>query len=127
MNTEDVTLQELIVRALTGRDESARLSLESVTAGDPELRQFMSELEGIVDSLAESKEWRSKGPSAELTAKVRQAVVSRLPAAPPHFRTVVLEADLGRKRAARKVIIMVIAAALLLGAILYSWQRSMKD
>jgi len=116
MNTEDVTLQELIVRALTGRDESARLSLESVTAGDPQLRQFMSELEGIVESLAESKEWRSSPPSAALTAKVRQAVVSRLPAAPPHFRTVVLEADLGRKRAARKVILMLAVAAILLGA-----------
>lgn len=127
MQTDDVTLQELIVRALTGQDEDARRSIEAATAGDPELREFYSELEGLVGLLGESKDWRAGAPSPELTAKVRQAVVSKLPAAPPHFRTVVLEADLGRRRATRKLVLLIAAAAALVGAGILYWKGSVGD
>ena len=104
MPQEDLTLQELIVRALTGEDRRARLQLDSAAASDPELRQFCADLDEVVNVLAGSKEWRRQAPSPELTAKIRQAVVSKLPAAPPHFRKVMLEADLGRRRATRWVL-----------------------
>jgi len=123
VNNEDVTLQELIVRALTGRDQLARQSLQSAAGMDPELQKFCSELEDVVSLLAGSKDWRDAEPSAELTAKIRQAVVSKLPAAPPHFRTVMLEADLGRRRAARKFVLSVVIGVLFVAGLLYLWQR----
>ena len=123
MVDDDVTLQELIVRALTGRDEMARRSMDSAAASDPELQKFCDELQDIVGTLAGSSDWRALTPSSELTARIRQAVVAKLPAAPPHFRTVLLEADLGRRRAARRVVLQ--AGALLIAAALvaYLWQR----
>lgn len=123
MDNEDATLQELIVRALTGSDQSARQSLQAAAGMDPELQKFCSELEDVVSLLAGSKEWRDATPSAELTAKIRQAVVTKLPTAPPHFRTVMLEADLGRRRAARKLILTVILAVLCVAGLAYLWQR----
>jgi hypothetical protein len=123
VNNEDVTLQELIVRALTGSDQGARQSLQNAAGMDPELQKFCSELEDVVSLLAGSKDWRDSTPSAELTAKIRQAVVTKLPAAPPHFRTVMLEADLGRRRAARKFVLGIIVAVLLIAGIFYLWQK----
>jgi hypothetical protein len=123
MNNDDVTLQELIVRALTSRDSDARRSIEEATASDPELMRFFTELEDVVTTLAGSNDWRAAAPSVELTAKIRQAVVAKLPAAPPHFRRVVLEADLGRRRAARHVLLWIAAGLLGLAGLLYFWQR----
>jgi hypothetical protein len=129
MADDDVTLQELIVRALTGQDEDARRSIETATADDAELRQFFSDLQGIVGLLADSRDWRALpgGPSPELSAKIRAAVVAKLPAAPPHFRTVVLEADLGRRRATRKLFLTLAGGALLIAAAIYFWQRNAGD
>ncbi|HEY3324833.1 MAG TPA: hypothetical protein VGP72_30550 [Planctomycetota bacterium] len=124
MNTEDVTLQELIVRALTGRDQRARQSLQTAAASDPELERFCAELQGVVSELAGTADWLSSGPSAELTAKIRQAVIAKLPAAPPHFRTVLLEADLGRRSAARRALLVLVAGVVCVAALLYLWQRS---
>ncbi|MGD0089988.1 MAG: hypothetical protein ABSE73_08715 [Planctomycetota bacterium] len=123
MNNEDLTLQELIVRALTGRDNEARRSLETAAASDPELRRFYSELEDIVSVLSGSPDWRAAKPSPELTAKIRQAVVAKLPAAPPHFRTVLLESDLGRSRATRRLLLCLALPVLLAAAALYLWRR----
>jgi hypothetical protein len=123
MNNDDVTLQELIVRALTGRDQLARQSLQSAATMDPELQKFCSELDDVVSLLTGSQDWRAATPSAELTAKIRQAVVSKLPTAPPHFRTVMLEADLGRRRAARKTVVFIVVALIALAGVIYLWQK----
>ncbi|HYG73880.1 MAG TPA: hypothetical protein VEK08_02515 [Planctomycetota bacterium] len=123
MNNDDVTLQELIVRALTGRDHGARSTLEAAAAGDPELMRFCAELEDVVSMLHGSPDWRAAAPSAELTAKIRQAVVSKLPAAPPHFRTVMLEADLGRRRATRNLVIISLLLIVALIAAIASWPK----
>ena len=57
------------------------------------------------------------------TGAFNQAVVTKLPAAPPHFRTVLLEADLGRRQAARKLVFTVVVAVLGFTGLLYLWQR----
>jgi len=124
MNNDDVTLQELIVRALTGRDQSARHALEAAAAGDDELMRFCVELEDVVSLLHGSPDWRAAAPSAELTAKIRQAVVSKLPAAPPHFRTVMLEADLGRRRATRNLVLGVVLGVVAAMALIASWPKA---
>src|SRR5260221_2580817 len=116
MPLDDPSLQELIVRALTGQDRQAQQSLADAAAKDPELRKFCDELDEVVSLLAGSKEWRKQFPSAELTEKVRQAVVSKLPSAPPHFRTVMMESDLGRRRSMRWILFVVILLAALLAA-----------
>ena len=123
MRNDDVTLQELIVRALSGRDNEARRSLENAAASDPELQRFCSELEEVVSALAGSTDWRAAAPSPELTAKIRQAVVAKLPSAPPHFRTVLLEADLGHRRATRRLLLWAVLLAVALAALLYLWQK----
>jgi len=122
MRNDDLTLQELIVRALTGRDHEARRSLDSAAASDPELQRFCSELEEVVTALAGSSDWRAAAPSPELTAKIRQAVVAKLPSAPPHFRTVLLEADLGHRRATRRLLLWAVLLALALVVLLRVWQ-----
>jgi len=127
MKNDDLTLQELIVRALTGRDNEARRSLESAAASDPELRRFYSELEEIVSVLAGSTDWRAAKPSPELTAKIRQAVVAKLPAAPPHFRTVLLEADLGRSRATQRLLLGLALLVVLAAAALYVSRRPSEE
>jgi len=121
MPLDDPSLQELIVRALTGQDRQAQQSLADAAAKDPELRKFCDELDEVVSLLAGSKEWRKQIPSAELTEKVRQAVVSKLPSAPPHFRTVMMESDLGRRRSMRWILFVVILLAALLAAAL-AWK-----
>jgi hypothetical protein len=113
MASDDVTLQDLIVRALTGMDERAKKSLERAAAADPKLKQFYAELDEVVSVLAGSKDWRNEKPSAELTAKIRNAVAEKLSAAPPQFRTVVLEADLGRKRTLAGVALAIVAVVIL--------------
>lgn len=117
MAQDDPTLQELIVRALTGGDRAARQSLDAAAARDPELRSFCADLEDVVGMLVGAKDWRVEAPSPELTAKVRQAVVARLPEAPPHFRKVLIEADLGRQRTQRMLLIGVALAALAAAAL----------
>jgi hypothetical protein len=124
MNGDDVTLQELIVRALTGRDETARRSLDDAAAIDQDLQRFCAELDEVVVMLTGCREWRAAKPTPELTAQIRAAVVSKLPAAPPHFRTVLLEADLGRRRAARRLTIALVVAAAVVAGVLYLFQRS---
>ena len=109
MSPDDLSLQELIVRALTGLDNRARQSLDAASAGDPELRQFCAELDEVVSLLVGSKDWRSEKPSAELTAKIRSAVASKLPSAPPHFRTVMMESDLGRRKTIIGLVVAIIA------------------
>jgi hypothetical protein len=117
MAGDDVTLQDLIVRALTGMDERAKKSLERATAADPKLKQFYAELDEVVAVLAGSKDWRNEKPSAELTQKIRNAVAEKLSSAPPQFRTVMLEADLGRKRTLAGIVLAVIALIIvILGA-----------
>jgi len=123
MRNDDLTLQELIVRALTGRDNEARRSLDNAAASDPELRRFCSELEEVVSALAGSTDWRTAAPSPELTAKIRQAVVAKLPSAPPHFRTVLLEADLGHRRATLRLALWALLLAAAVTALLYVWPR----
>ncbi len=115
MSPDDASLQELIVRALTGLDNRARQSLDAASAGDPELRQFCAELDEVVSLLVGSKDWRNEKPSAELTAKIRTAVASKLPSAPPHFRTVMLESDLGRRKTIIGLVVAIVAA---LGALI---------
>jgi hypothetical protein len=116
MQTDDLTLQELIVRALTSRDSNARRSLERAAAHDPELQKFCAELDDLVQTLSGAKDWRNEQPSEELRQKIRDAVVSKLPAAPPHFRTVLLEEDLGPQRAHASTFIFlgIVAAAIVL-------------
>ena len=123
MKNDDLTLQELIVRALTGRDNNARRSIEAAAASDPELQAFYAELEDVVSTLTGSRDWRAAAPTPEIAAKIRQAVVAKLSAAPPHFRTVMLEADLGRRRATRRLLLCIGVAVVLLGALVYLWQR----
>ncbi|MCY3023963.1 MAG: hypothetical protein NTW87_33710 [Planctomycetota bacterium] len=127
MVDDDVTLQELIVRALTGRDQQARKSLDAAAASDPELQRFCAELDEVVTTLAGSTSWRAAPPSPELTAMIRQAVISRLPAAPPHFRTVMLEADLGRRRARKRLVLWVLLGLVLLAAAIYVCQRPPRE
>ncbi|MBI3829865.1 MAG: hypothetical protein HY291_10130 [Planctomycetes bacterium] len=117
MAYDDVTLQELIVRALTGLDKRARASLEVATAGDPDLKQFCDDLDQVVNLLAGCKDWRAEPPSQELTAKIRKAVAEKLPAAPPHFRTVLIEADLGRRKSIKRVLLFSFLAGLVVAAI----------
>lgn len=117
MQTDDLTLQDLIVRALTSRDNSARKSLERAAAHDPELQKFCAELEGLVEALGGAKDWRSETPSAELTQRIREAVVSKLPAAPPHFRTVMMESDLGQQNASRSTIFFLALVVIAIGAL----------
>jgi hypothetical protein len=117
---KDLPLQELIVRALTGMDARARQSLDAASATDPQLRQFCAELDEVVALLVGSKDWRSEKPSAELTEKIRSAVASKLPSAPPHFRTVMLENDLGRRKTILGLVIVIaIGLALLVLAVGY--------
>lgn len=116
MSKDDPTLQELIVRALTGTDRHAKESLESAVAGDPALRQFCAELDDVVNLLAGCKDWRRQSPTAELTAKIREAVATKLPTAPPHFRTVFMEADLGRRSSMRKLVAVIVVLLLLIAA-----------
>ncbi|MFH0938137.1 MAG: hypothetical protein V1899_02495 [Planctomycetota bacterium] len=124
MATDHHSLQDLIVRALTGMDQRARQSLEVATAKDPELKQFYAELNEVVNLLSGSKDWRAETPSAELTAKIRSAVSQKLQSAPPHFRTVLLNADLGRRRALLSVIIWVVAVVALLSTLItWLWGR----
>ena len=122
MSTPDKTLQELIVRALTGLDERARHSLDAATAKDPALAQFCAELDEVVSLLVGSKDWRNEKPSAELTAKIRTAVASKLPSAPPHFRKVMLEGDLGRQKTMLIVVTALLGVAVLV-AVLVQWSR----
>lgn len=119
MAYDDVTLQELIVRALTGMDKRASASLEVATAGDPELKQFCNDLDQVVNLLAGCKDWRSEPPSQELTAKIRKAVAEKLSAAPPHFRTVMIEADLGRRKSVKRVLLFAVFA--ILAAAIITW------
>lgn len=115
MSPDDLSLQELIVRALTGLDSRARQSLDAASLKDPELRQFCAELDEVVSLLVGSKDWRNEKPSAELTAKIRSAVASKLPSAPAHFRTVMLESDLGRKKT---IVGVILAAVVLIGGLI---------
>lgn len=117
MQTDDLTLQDLIVRALTSRDNSARKSLERAAAHDPELQKFCAELEGLVEALGGAKDWRNETPSAELTQRIREAVVSKLPAAPPHFRTVMMESDLGQQNASRSTLFFLALVVLAVAAL----------
>lgn len=122
MQTDDLTLQELIVRALTSRDTSARKSLDRAAAHDPELQKFCAELDDLVAALSGAKDWRSETPSAELTQRIREAVVSKLPAAPPHFRSIVLDSDLGQSKASRSTALFLgIVAVLILGLVALSF------
>ena len=121
MAREDATLQELIVRALTGMDARARQSLDSAAARDPQLRQFCAELDEVVNLLAGSKDWRAETPSAELTAKVRRAVAEKLPSAPPHFRKVLIDEDLGRGEMLRKLTLGSAGALILLLVLAWMW------
>lgn len=123
MQNDDVTLQELIVRALTGRDNEARRTIENAAASDPELQRFYAELEEIAGVLAGSSDWRAVKPSVELTNKIRQAVVAKLPSAPPHFRTVILESDLGRRRATQRLLLWLFLTALLAVVVVVAWPR----
>jgi hypothetical protein len=118
---DDKSLQELIVRALTGLDARARQSLDAATRNDPALRQFCAELDEVVSLLVGSKEWRSEKPSAELTAKIRSAVASKLPSAPAHFRTVMLEGDLGRSKTILGVILALLCVASLIVVAVHWW------
>lgn len=117
MQTDDLTLQDLIVRALTSRDGSARKSLERAAAHDPELQKFCAELEGLVEAIGGAKDWRNEKPSAELTQRIREAVVSKLPAAPPHFRTVMMESDLGQQKASRSTLFFLVLVVLAIAAL----------
>jgi hypothetical protein len=92
-------LEELIVRALTGRDDHARRALDQAAGADPEIAHFRDEMQTVVDLLTGAPDWRAGHPTAELSARIRQAVVERLPRAPQRFSEVLLEADLGRRRA----------------------------
>jgi len=118
MQTDDLTLQDLIVRALTSRESSARKSLERAAAHDPELQKFCAELEGLVEALGGAKDWRNETPSAELTQRIREAVVSKLPAAPPHFRTVMMESDLGQQNASRSTLFFLALVVLAVAALI---------
>jgi hypothetical protein len=119
MLREDATLQELIVRALTGMDERARQKLDAARATDPELKQFCAELDDVVNVLMKSKDWGSVKPSPELTAKIRSAVAAKLPSAPPHFKTVVLQSELGQGSSAIGIVLWVVAVAILIGTVGY--------
>ena len=121
LSPDDKTLQELIVRALTGLDARARQSLEAATRNDPALRQFCAELDEVVALMVGSKEWRSEKPSAELTAKIRSAVAAKLPSAPPHFRTVMLEGDLGRQKTILGVVLALLGVVVLIVLIVHWW------
>ena len=120
MTHDDPTLQELIVRALTGRDEKARLLFDRAASSDPELRQFYAELNEVVDVLAGSKDWRHQSPSPDLKAKIRIAVAEKMQSAPPRFNTVLLEADLGRRRAMNRLGLMVLAGLLVAGLLVWA-------
>ncbi|MCZ7648353.1 MAG: hypothetical protein M5U26_24355 [Planctomycetota bacterium] len=98
MAAHDPTLQELIVRALTGQDRRAQRRLEAAAGRDPELKRFCEELDEVVSTLVGSRDWRKQAPSPELTSRIREAVVAKLPDAPPHFNMVLMDADLGRRR-----------------------------
>jgi len=126
MSTQDATLQELIVRALTGMDQRARQALDTASASDPELKLFCAELDEVVSLLSGSRDWRASPPPPEVRERVRQAVARKLPAAPPHFRKVMLESDLGRRRAMSGLLLVVGflgVCVLLLGGWL-SWRSS---
>ena len=119
MAHEDPTLQELIVRALTGRDAKARQLLDNAASSDPELRQFYAELNEVVNVLAGSTDWRNQAPSPSLSVKIWDAVSEKMQSAPPRFHTVLLEADLGRRRAVTRLILVILAGTLILG--LLAW------
>jgi hypothetical protein len=115
MKSEDATLQELIVRALTGMDKRARQALETASKSDPELKQFFSELDEVVNLLAGSNDWRAAPPPPEVRERVRQAVAQKMPRAPQHFRTVVMESEMGRRRT---LMGLIVAGAILLGVLI---------
>ena len=81
------------------------------------LFHICAELEGLVEALGGAKDWRSETPSAELTQRIREAVVSKLPAAPPHFRTVMMESDLGQQNASRSTIFFLALVVIAIGAL----------
>ncbi|HYF51482.1 MAG TPA: hypothetical protein VEJ63_18860 [Planctomycetota bacterium] len=120
MSTQDATLQELIVRALTGMDQRAKQAFDAASASDPELKQFCAELDEVVSLLSGSRDWRAAPPPPEVRERVRQAVAQKLPAAPPHFRKVMLESDLGRRRTMSGLIIVVVMVGVCL-ALLVGW------
>jgi len=126
MATEDPSLEELIVRALTSQDSKAREALEAAGREDPELRQFCDELNQVINTLAKCKDWRAEAPSATMREKVRQAVRAKMAQAPPRFQAVVLDADLGRDKATRRlvyVLLVVVALAALVALVLWLHPR----
>lgn len=120
----DPTLQELIVRALSGQDPRARRRLDDAAGRDPDLKRFCDELDEVVSELIGHREWRRQAPSPELTAKIRQAVIAKLPDAPPHFDTVLMDADLGRRRTLWKVLAAVLLGAVVLTFVFWNASRS---
>jgi hypothetical protein len=121
MATQDPSLEELIVRALTSQDHKAHEALEAASREDAELKQFCDELNQVINTLAKCKDWRAEAPSATLREKVRQAVRAKMTQAPPRFQAVVLDADLGREKATRRlvyVLLAVLAAAALVALVL---------
>lgn len=108
MAADEAEVQELIVRALTGKDQSARAALESAALKDEELRRFCAEMEALVRSLQESTAWRREAPGAALSARVREAVVNRLPAAPPQVQATLVEAGLAGRRAVRRRLLILL-------------------
>ncbi len=127
MTLDDLTLQELIVRALTSDDGKARQSLHLATASDPELKQFCDDLDKMVNTLAGSTDWRREKPSPELTASVREAVVATLPSSPAHFRSVLLESDLGRPWAKARLLLFCLLGAALIGLVVWAWLKGWED
>jgi hypothetical protein len=128
MAEEENNLEDLIVRALTHQDSTAREALDTASREDPELKRFYDDLNQVINTLARCKDWRSEAPSATLKEKVRQAVRAKMSQAPPRFRAVILDADLGREKATRRVVyalLILLAAGLLIALAL--WMRPRED
>jgi len=112
MGMDDSNAEELIVKAVTGQDPKVQAALEEATKDDPELQQFYTEINSIVHSLAECRDWRAAPPTPTARERVRQAVLAKLQQAPPRFKAVILDVEVARRKVTRRLLVVVAVLAL---------------
>jgi hypothetical protein len=113
MGADDSNAEELIVRALTGQDPEAHAALEKAAKDDPELQKFYTELNTIVQKMAECRDWRAEPPTPTARERVRQAVLAKLQMAPPRFKAVILDVEVARRKVARRLLVGLVGVAVL--------------
>lgn len=113
MGMDDSNVEELIVRAMTGQDPKAQAALEDAAREDPELKKFYGELNTIVHTLAECRDWRAEPPTPTARERVRQAVLAKLQQAPPRFKAVILDVEVARRKVTRRLLLGLVGLCVL--------------